>query len=473
MFGRKTVSSWSSDTPLIQFPPLDDWTIGDSFEGTQIFGSLGSGKTSGSGCLLALKMLQAGYGGLVMTSKPDETERWMKMAEETKRHRDVVLFLNKTQPRTFNFLAYHLYHNPDVASSDLASILVSAARVNSDNKKFEAYWEARMLLLTEKLIDLARAGNSLTIGTLRDILSVVPRKPDDLKKGTPWADLMEQIIKQSGNTREVQSARWHLEDRLLSVPDKQREGFVDPFFTVLSAFETGHVQQVYDPDPKAVQFDPQLAPTECFKKGTIVILDLPTTVNLKNGRLAQVIYKQSWQMVLKGRKAASDSDRPVFLWADESQEFVIPADAKFQQFARSARVATVYLTQNIPNYNAAMSPDETMSLVGNLQTKFFHANGDSETNRYAVDLIGETTDNRMYGGTKEDENGLTRPTEMKYDREDKGAAARAMKSGDFTVLRTGNKRSDGKIDAILFQAGRRWKGHGMRNWMDAVFTRRY
>lgn len=457
----------------MRFPPQDDWTIGDSFEGTQVFGGNGSGKTTGSGALLAVKMLEAGYGGLVMTSKPGEAGRWLEMAKAAKRLNDVVLFLNKDQPRTFNFLAYHLHKDPDIASSDLAAILVGAARVNSDNKKFEAYWEERMLLLAEKLIDLARAGKSLSIGTLRDILSIAPRKPDDLKKGAPWPELMEQILKQSGNTREIQAARWHFEDRLLSVPDRQREGFVDPLFTVLAAFETGHIQKAYDPDPKSLQFDPCLAPTECFDKGSIIILDLPTTVNKKNGRLAQVIYKQSWQLVLRGRDAGKDSDRPVFLWADEAQDFVIPADAKFQQFARSARVATVYLTQNLPNYHTAMSPEEAFSLLGNLQTKFFHANGDPETNRYAAELIGETTDRHMHGTQKEDQDGNMIDTGMKYDREDKGLAARGVKPGNFTVLRTGSDRHGGKIDAILFQAGRRWMGNGMRNWMDVVFTRRF
>ena len=54
--------------PLVQFSPLaeDIWTLEDAFQGTVIFGSTGSGKTSGSGQLLALKFLKAGFGGLVL-----------------------------------------------------------------------------------------------------------------------------------------------------------------------------------------------------------------------------------------------------------------------------------------------------------------------------------------------------------------------------------------------------------------------
>ena len=44
---------WPLDMPLVQFSPLakDIWTLEDAFQGTVIFGSTGSGKTSGSGQL--------------------------------------------------------------------------------------------------------------------------------------------------------------------------------------------------------------------------------------------------------------------------------------------------------------------------------------------------------------------------------------------------------------------------------------
>ena len=41
------------------------------FTGFQIFGGTGSGKTSGSGSFIASAMLASGFGGLVLTFKPD------------------------------------------------------------------------------------------------------------------------------------------------------------------------------------------------------------------------------------------------------------------------------------------------------------------------------------------------------------------------------------------------------------------
>jgi|GEM_PF-4259272 len=44
------------------------WTLRNAVEGVQIFGGIGSGKTSGSGRMLGLKYLSAGLGGLVLSS---------------------------------------------------------------------------------------------------------------------------------------------------------------------------------------------------------------------------------------------------------------------------------------------------------------------------------------------------------------------------------------------------------------------
>ena len=41
------------DRVLLSFSKRDPWTIRDSYEGVQIFGATGSGKTSGSGATIA------------------------------------------------------------------------------------------------------------------------------------------------------------------------------------------------------------------------------------------------------------------------------------------------------------------------------------------------------------------------------------------------------------------------------------
>ena len=66
---------WEADAPLLQLSAGDAWRVKDAFEGTQILGSPGSGKTSGSGKAIAHAFLSAGFGGLVLCAKVDERAR--------------------------------------------------------------------------------------------------------------------------------------------------------------------------------------------------------------------------------------------------------------------------------------------------------------------------------------------------------------------------------------------------------------
>ncbi len=73
---------WDLDRPLFYLSPQDPWTIRDACEGVQIFGAIGSGKTSGSGAAIAKAFLQAGFGGLVLCAKPEERLLWERYARD-------------------------------------------------------------------------------------------------------------------------------------------------------------------------------------------------------------------------------------------------------------------------------------------------------------------------------------------------------------------------------------------------------
>ena len=99
---------WPLELPLIKFTrrcPDDVWTLADAVQGVAIFGENGSGKTSGSGQLLARKFLQTGFGGLVLCFKTDEAELWNSYLEQAGRGEDGRFFTVGGTHR-FNFLSY-------------------------------------------------------------------------------------------------------------------------------------------------------------------------------------------------------------------------------------------------------------------------------------------------------------------------------------------------------------------------------
>ncbi|MFA6044460.1 MAG: hypothetical protein WC718_05705, partial [Phycisphaerales bacterium] len=76
----QTANPGAGSGPLAGIP----WTCGDAFQGTQIFGGTGSGKTSTSGRRFAVGLLRVNrhdpkrrFGGLVLTAKNDDLGTWI------------------------------------------------------------------------------------------------------------------------------------------------------------------------------------------------------------------------------------------------------------------------------------------------------------------------------------------------------------------------------------------------------------
>ena len=114
------------------------------------------------------------------------------------------------------------------------------------------------------------------------------------------------------------------------------------------------------------------------------------------------VYVQSaltylWQTACEQRDVKVNP-RPVFWFCDEAHELVCNYTPEFLATARSARVASVLISQNKPNYLAAMGGEagrhRVDAFLGNIGTKIFHANGDPETNRWASDTISEEMQTR-------------------------------------------------------------------------------
>ena len=91
------------EAPLLQLSPKDVFSLRDACAGVHIFGGIGSGKTSGSGRMLAGAYLRAGMGGLVTAVKPEEVTLWQRYAAEHGRSNSLILF---DEHEGFNFLAY-------------------------------------------------------------------------------------------------------------------------------------------------------------------------------------------------------------------------------------------------------------------------------------------------------------------------------------------------------------------------------
>ncbi len=201
---------------------------------------------------------------------------------------------------------------------------------------------------------------------------------------------------------------------------------------------------------KLFSTDTNVKPEDAFD-GKIIIVDLPVQDFRLAGRVANLAWKYCFQVAVCGGRRRPNGHylRPVFLWADEAQNFVTDFDAEYQAVARSAGGCTVYLTQNRESYRRVLgNSDAVDSLLGNLQAKFFCQNT-GETNEWAAKLLGErwlnitstnvgqSRNENIQGQNDSHNSGVTRSEQRRY----------FVEPSSFTTLKRGGALHNYQVEA--------------------------
>lgn len=468
------------------------WCLKDAFEGVQILGATGSGKSSGSGQAIARAFLESNLGGLVLTAKNDEVLTWKRYAKAAGRETD-LLIVEPGGPHRFNFLRYELKrpgagagHTENLVNL-FCSVLEAAERRSGQGGGNDAYWQRTLKQLLRNAIDLAvLALDDVDLPSLYRIITSAPRSPEEATQ-PEWQQqsacfaLLEVAagkVSDPGRKSDLELTRDFWLREFPSLAPETRSVIVSTFTSMADCFLRGMLRNLFCTD---LNFTPE----DSFA-GKVIVLNLPVKEFNELGQFAQVLFKFIWQRAVErrisagiSRAAAQAAARPVFLWADESQFFVNSYDALFQSTARSSRACTVYLTQNLPSYYSAFgghnARSDADSFLGNLQTKIFHANGDPATNNWAADSIGKTRQATFYGGLSE---ALARGSALSQNAGGSMVVEYLVQPQEFTMLRTGGEEAGFVVDSVIFQGGRRWvgmkKGEPIaQNYFRAQFPQNY
>jgi hypothetical protein len=445
----------SLDTPLCYFSRHDAWTIRDACEGIHIFGATGSGKTTGSGAILARSLIRAGFGGLVLCAKPEERILWERYMKEAGRSRDLVIFAPE-QPWRLNFLDYELRRTGrgrGITENlvNLFSHIIEIAEGKVDAGGAEPFWGRAAKEMLRNAIDLLNISQgTLTLDAIYRLIVDAPISPEQV--GDPdWqnssfcaACIREGTAKAQGTQAQHDlevAARYWLKN-YAALGDRTRSSIVATFTSIADTLLHGIAYQL-------MSTDTNLVPEITYRDGVVIVLDLPIQEYQELGKLVQGIWKYIWQRSIL-RRSTQDYPRPVFLWADEAQNFVSRFDYLYQAVARSARACTVYLAQNVSQYQAVLGAGgehETHALLANFQTKIFHANS-GITNQFAADLIAQDWMTAFNFGSNLGERGDSRS----------GGGSDIVQykvlPATFTTLRKGGQPYNYQVEGIVFQGGR-------------------
>lgn len=455
------------DTDLCSFSPVDSFTVRQACAGVHIFGGNGSGKTSGSGATLARAFLRAGFGGLVLTAKVDEAATWLNYARETGREADVILFSPEQEKYRFNFLAYEMRRQQRGAglTDNIVKLFLTVVEARERAKSRgdgDPFWQQALEQLLRNAVDLIQFSdrkNELSVLTIRKVVRSAPKTLQEVESDA-WMErsfcmqLLGEANAREKMPREAQRLQLVGEYWLQEFPSMAPEtrASVEAMF--------GATADIFLHPPLDDLFGTSLTVIpEMTHIGRIWIVDLPVKEFGPAGRFAQIIVKLLWQQAAERRKGESDP-LPIFLWADEAQEFVNEHDVPFQDTARSARACTVFLSQTLSNYHAALGGSDraralTTSLLGVLQTKIFHANTDPETNEWATRLFAKEWQFLATSSMSHSERGGATAT---------GGGNQSLQDmvqpGEFLTLRTGGDEHSRQVQAIIGQGGRRWRATG-------------
>ncbi|WP_276366261.1 TraM recognition domain-containing protein [Chryseolinea sp. H1M3-3] len=476
------------DTPLIEIQGKlqnDIWTIRHAVEGVQIFGGIGSGKSSGSGRFLALKYLRAGFGGLVLTVKPDEREEWIKYCRLVNRIHDLVV-ISSQNDNFFNFLDYETERNSGgQLTENLVDVLKTVIRAGSEKshgKSEDPFWENALDMLLFNVIDLCQlAYGKISVRRMYDIVQSIPRLQEDSSRAAnkdntrayeKAFDKVDVLVRSKLEKWETQNAARlrGIDDRDIydeiasaDVPEYRQMKYLKQFFEdtyiplsektrsiVEFSFSGFLFRLLRDPVYKLFCSNPSnIRPEDCLN-GKIILLDLPVKLYDKVGRDAQIMFKYIWQRAME-RRDPNNGTRPVFLWADEAQNFLHEHDADYQATARSSRICTVYITQNLPNYYGNMGGQKgefkVKSFLGTLNTKIFHANSDIETNNYASSLFGDHLMEKISKGSSIGLGNISKSSNTSAEYE------RAIRPERFISLKTGSPRNQNVVEGFIQRQG--------------------
>lgn len=471
----------STSPKLPDFHPqtvLRDWHDGHAFRladaqtGVMVFGATGSGKTSGPGKHFAIAYLAAGFGGLVLCQKKEECRQWQEYAAKCGRSEDLVI-VDAAGAWRFNFLDWEASRPEEGGglSINIVNLLdelgLAIGGQSESGDPGSKFWEDSLHHMNTNLVELALlAGLPVTLPLLRSIVTTAPYTPEQAADAT-WkaksacAAIIAEADKTTANAAapiraDFEECREYWLTEFPNLSENTRSIIVLTFSMLVRPLITRPLRQIFSADTN-------IKPEDTFN-GKIIIINIPVQEFRLVGRIANLAFKYCFQIAVLRRVQPADRMsflRPVFLWADEAQQFVTRFDPEYQAVARSAGGCTVYLTQNRESFRRALKNyDAVDSLLGNLQCKVFCQNA-GETNEYAARLLGERW--MMVSSINVGQQAAAAAMLMQQQGNFNSGLSRAeqrrlfVEPASFTTLKRGGPQCDFQVEAIIYNGGNQFQ----------------
>lgn len=473
---------WPDDLPILEFGEgdnVDTLRLSDLFMGVFVAGSTGSGKTSSIGRLLMLTTMRLNFGMLLLTTKPDEGMDYVKLAEMAGRGADVsVVTLDG-----FLRLCITAYQSqrPDGTgelSENMISLfknMMSVLHKGENHSGRDAFWQSTGDQLLRNLMNVfILAQISITLDALANFLAHAPKNAEAAAswRSIPAFGAVMAAAEKNATTPEKQRTFKILSEFWLhfyaDLAENTRSCIEIGFVAMIDALRSPKVHAL-------ISTQTNITPECMMNDGRIIILQLPVNQYHEVGLLLQTLWKLATQQAILRRpdKGKGAKVRPVVIWEEECHNFAIDYDAEFHRVARDCRAIRVMITQNIANMHERFSGGDgarvkVESILGNLNTRFFFANGCATTNKWASESIGTYEKTITETSSVPPHSGELNPfKDMLYRLLKKPVVTTSKRivrephlhPHDFTLLAPGGEANGWMAEAIMTQVGRTFVGN--------------
>ncbi len=480
-------SPWDPSVEIMRFASGDAVTLKDLYSGTQIFGSTGSGKTSGSMAALCKGLFSVGAGALCLCAKRDDSVLYRQYARACGREDDVMRFGPDSGLLHYNFIDSELSRRDSGAGlvTNLTALLSTVSALGdggkgggSGNGENVYFQKASDQLCRNSLEILVRANGKVTIPDLQLFVATAPNSLDQVASREWQASSYcfeclrraEKATKNESQRKDYELAVSYFMNEWAPMSGRTRSSILSMLTSSLDLLSRGAARDLLSSPASNV------SPEMCWD-GAIVIVDIPALLYHDVARLIGVIMKFCWQRAAM-RRDLSKGDRPMAIIVDESHLFAAAPDWEFQAVARGTNTATIYATQSISNYSEVFgqnSEARVHSLLGNLQNQLFHQLTDTKTVSYVQELIGRRRQT-FFNGSISNSGGWMDALLPGSDRQSVSGGfsesfEHELQARDLNSLAKGGPAHNFNVSAILYQGGKTFKATG-RTWMPITINQR-
>ena len=421
---------------------------------TIILGSPGSGKTSG-----VLQSLQTGMltahpriGGIFNTAKQDDLPNILKPIDFAERRSDCII-IDALSENRLNWLEYARQQTPE-GSSEAITVL-EMMRVfremvgKSTMQSSDPFWDTQVdkfILASVTLLICAKV--PLSVRKMLKILRSMPRSIEDTKDEEfiarsdfmYYLNLAMDYEEHQQNEEFDNCVSYFLEEMVQNDP-RTLNNVVASIHSNLFPASIGLMAKLLDDVESNFSMDMTF-------QGSIIIVDLPSSVYHEQGNLVTSMLYYLWQKDVMKRDLTKNN-RMVFSFVDECQLTMNKYTVHFSSVCRSQQAMCIYATQSIAAIKVRLGHhsdhllDQFTNNCGNI---YMLSSTNPDTLKLFSDLVGKDYEMRMgfNAGMDSGNNSANASEDFRY----------ILPEREFRLLATGGEMNNYCVQAVMISSGR-------------------